>query len=87
MIIITIVEMKYKPERALTPIIISSLPLNMDSVEMKYKPERALTHFFVHFKIITSLHRVEMKYKPERALTLLYADQHRKQSPLCRNEV
>ena len=37
--------MRYKPERALTPVSTASLRLVTRNVEMRYKPERALTPY------------------------------------------
>ena len=35
--------MRYKPERALTPLLLRLVPYHMNLVEMRYKPERAVT--------------------------------------------
>ena len=40
------VEMRYQPERALTPYSSSSSDSSTSEVEMRYQPERALTRFF-----------------------------------------
>ena len=56
--------MRYKPERALTPVgDIRSCYLSKD-VEMRYKPERALTRELIYLKLSILL-LVEMRYKPE----------------------
>ena len=60
--------MRYKPERALTRILITVKNTFEHIVEMRYKPERALTHFLVPLGN-RDFFDVEMRYKPERALT------------------
>ena len=62
------VEMRYKPERALTHIMIMSNSYRFYCVEMRYKPERALTQ--LTWRLSDLYQDVEMRYKPERALTL-----------------
>ena len=43
--------MRYKPERALTPIFIATSGTVIIVVEMRYKPERALTQFCCLYKL------------------------------------
>ena len=63
--------MRYKPERALTPIYVNGAgSTQYPFVEMRYKPERALT--LISGKHIAFNNLVEMRYKPERALTQYY---------------
>ena len=61
--------MRYKPERALTPLLLRLVPYHMNLVEMRYKPERALTLAYFLITGKSSVEPVEMRYKPERALT------------------
>ena len=40
--------MRYKPERALTPVKLINDVQNLQFVEMRYKPERALTQHLMY---------------------------------------
>ena len=56
--IVSLVEMRYKPERALTLTLLSFMALiKISAVEMRYKPERALTLSSFDFGIIYSILR------------------------------
>ena len=57
--------MRYKPERALTPVwpYFCLYDLHVE-VEMRYKPERALILCLYRLPLFIS-YRVEMRYKPE----------------------
>ena len=63
------VEMRYKPERALTLALFIKAPFSAFDVEMRYKPERALTLNSWNKQLNLHCGFVEMRYKPERALT------------------
>ena len=62
------VEMSHQPERALTRLADTNVPLKARLyVEMSHQPERALTQsIVVHFPFFII---VEMSHQPERALT------------------
>ena len=57
--------MRYKPERALTRIFVTTLRIRSIAVEMRYKPERALTHLFQYSGRNLGPSKVEMRHKPE----------------------
>ena len=58
------VEMRYKPERALTQFSRRRSSIALRFVEMRYKPERALTRH-IYLSDIFKIFNVEMRYKPE----------------------
>ena len=56
--IVSPVEMRYKPERALTLTLLSFMALiKISAVEMRYKPERALTQVVVQLSQFRTLCR------------------------------
>ena len=52
--------MRYKPERALTQLLLQSIAFCNRLVEMRYKPERALTHKVPSYNLYDAVGRNEV---------------------------
>ena len=81
-----LVEMRYKPERALKHCILHCCGIyHFCRVEMRYKPERALKP--IGITMLVDSYTVEMRYKPERALKHTQPCDSGLSLDECRNEV